>query len=66
MSKNLLKINKTRWFDGFSEQTIRQLSDVLKVELNRDNEKIEDCIFGLYCANSMSDVSAYGTDLVLV
>lgn len=52
MSKFFLKIDKARWLDGFSEETIRQLSDVLKVELNRDNEKIEDCIFDLYSAKS--------------
>ncbi len=50
MAKVLAKINYARFFDGFSEDTIKRLFDVLSGELDGDEDKIADCLYGLYCA----------------
>jgi len=54
MAKVVAKINKARFFDGFSEDTIKRLSEVLSGEFDGDEDKIDDCLFGLYCAKCYS------------
>ena len=53
MAKTMIKINKARFFDEFSEDTIKRLSNVLHAEFDGDEDRIDDCLFGLYCAKSL-------------
>ena len=54
MDKTMIKINKARFFDGFSEDTIKRLSDVLHAEFDGNEDRIDDCLFGLYCAKRLT------------
>ena len=75
MGRSFQEWNRAKKFSLLSEETIKCLTGVLRQNFDWDESKIDDCLMYLHSAKTHSinlemvgvyDVSAYGTDLVLV